>query len=178
MNVHAPAPEAAESPLFAEAIRAVNAWRGRCMASFAAVEAQVTNTLVALAAADQSVTLPHLVGQRCVALSLALSRAGETATDAAGALASWQSHDPLRAFLCHGVAKVTVARDGTWQAVFELAALRSKKLQRSFLIIDEAEADLIGRTLHRDRQRLEARLRHLGAVSEPGPAGLRIGTVL
>lgn len=147
------------------------------MASFAAVEAQVTNTLVALAAADQSVTLPHLVGQRCAALSLALSRAGEKATDAADALACWQSHDSLRVFLCHGVAKVTVARDGTWQAVFEVAALRSRKLQRSFLIVDEAEAELIGRRLHRDRQRLEARLKQLGPVSEPGAAGLRIGTM-
>ncbi len=148
------------------------------MASFAAVEAQVTETLVALATTDAQVTLPHLVGQRCSALALALSREGEQAADAAGALAVWQAHDPLRAFLCHGVAKVTLARDETWQLVFNLVALRSQKLHRTFLVVDEAEAETIVRCLHRDRQRLEARLKPFVRTSSTiGSAVLRIGSL-
>ncbi len=148
------------------------------MASFAAVEAQVTETLVALATIDAKVTLPHLVGQRCGALALALSRHGEEAADAGGALTVWQAHDPLRAFLCHGVAKVTLARNETWQVVFDLAALRSQRLHRTFLVVDEAEAEAIVRCLHRDRQRLEARLKPFVRTSSTAmPTVLRIGSL-
>ncbi len=148
------------------------------MASFAAVEARVTETLVTLAKTDGEVALPHLVGQRCSALALALSRAGGQATDAAVALADWQAHDPLRAFLCHGVAKITLARDETWQAVFDLAALRGQKLHRSFLIVDEPEAETIVRRLHRDRQRLEVQLKSFVKMSPTTyPVTLRIGSI-
>lgn len=165
-------PDAAQ---FAAAVRNVNAWRGRCVACFAAVEAQVTESIVAFAATDASVQLPHLVGQRSSALSIALARRGTIAADAASALTAWQTHDPLRAFLGHGVAKVTIARDGSWQAVFSLAALRSRKLHRSLLVVDEAEADHIVRALHRDRQRLEARLKPLmRGASAPEVSSLRI----
>ncbi len=168
-----------EPAVFASALRAVNAWRGRCMANFAAVEARVTETLVALAATDTEITLPHLVGQRCGALALALVRKGEQAVGAADAMTAWQAHDTLRAFLCHGVAKVTLARDETWQVVFDLAALRSRKLHRSFLVVDEAEAEAIVRCLHRDRQRLEVRLKPYSErlPSTTGPVALRIGNL-
>lgn len=145
------------------------------MASFAAAERQITESLVALAAEHPSIQLPHLVGQRFKALATACSQLGEVA--ASTALVDWHVHDGLRAFLCHGVAKITLARDGSWQAIFHLAALKSGKLQRSVLIVDQAEAEQIAHSLHRDRQRLEARLKPLAAVACNGTQGLRIAVL-
>lgn len=46
------------------AVEGVNAWRGRCLASFTRVEMAVSEALVALAASRGNVTLPHMFGPR------------------------------------------------------------------------------------------------------------------
>lgn len=52
----------------------VNAWRGRCLASFARAEHAVTEALITLSATDASIPLPLLVGQRYEALMAAVGK--------------------------------------------------------------------------------------------------------
>jgi signal-transduction protein with cAMP-binding, CBS, and nucleotidyltransferase domain len=49
--------------------------------------------------------------------------------------------EQLRAFLCHGVAKVALERSGTWIAIFNLTNLRSQKCDRTQLLVTQMEAN-------------------------------------
>jgi hypothetical protein len=137
----------------ARAVERVNAWRGRCLANFAGVETQITQTLVALSATRDDIVLGQLFGQRVAALGKVVAD-DVTAGDVASALAAFLVHEPLRAFLAHGDAKVTIDRNGRWQVVLTAIALKRRQAHSSFVVIDEAEAKSIVNTLGSDRQRL------------------------
>jgi len=145
--------------LFAPATETVNAWRGRCLASFARAEAAISVALVTLGG-----PVPLLVGQRQAALATRL-RGRSDALDACAALDAFGVHDPLRRFLCHGDSRVTLDRRGRWQASFTLLVPERDGVGRRFLLIDEAEATALASALARDRQRLVCALERLGPFS-------------
>ena len=158
------------------AVEGVNAWRGRCLASFTRVEMAVSEALVALAASRGDVSLPHMLGQRLEVLREMLD-AGGSATELSSTLARFASHLPLRVFLTHGDARVTMDREGRWQAVLTVLALKRSGAEKSFLVLEEIEAQAIARALGRDRQRLVTRLTQWRAAS-PAQAerpSLRVG---
>lgn len=129
-----------------DAIAQVNRWRGDCLQSFAQSETAVTETLLllnAVAANGSSVKLPHLVGQRFAALKLATGPQGAFAIEGAkahDAISAFLVREQLRAFLCHGVAKVALERSGSWIAIFNLANLRTQRCDRTQLVVTQAEA--------------------------------------
>lgn len=140
---------------WSEANAAVNAWRGRCIDVFARAEASVSETMLVYAGAASS-RFPHLVGQRFEALFKVINDEGNS--KAVEALAAFRLHDPLRSFLCHGVGKVTLDRDGDWQVVIRLLTFRTGVAERKVLVVDQVEAGPIAASLHKDWQRLDARL--------------------
>lgn len=138
---------------YTRAVEGVNGWRGRCLACFASVETEVTNCLIALAATRADVALGQLFGQRLAALEKVLAE-DENAGDVAAALAAFMVHEPLRAFLAHGDARVTIDRSERWQLVLTAIALKRQQAHHSFIVVDESEAKVIAIALSRDRIRL------------------------
>ena len=131
---------------FDAASEGVNAWRGRCLDAFARAEAAITECLVFLsdpAETGKTVRMPHLVGQRMEALSLALAAIGTPGPDvvhAQAALTALRDHDGLRTMLCHGVGNITLDRNGRWTVVLRLTALRARRVVRDMLTLTEQEA--------------------------------------
>ena len=125
----------------------VSRWRGDCVQIFAQSETAVTETLVVLNSVKDkgaSVKLPHLFGQRFEALKLAIGPEGAFAKDGAKAhhaISAFLAREPLRAFLCHGVAKVALERSRGWIAIFNLTTLRSQKCDRTQLVLTQVEAN-------------------------------------
>jgi hypothetical protein len=131
--------------LFDTATDGVNAWRGRCLDAFARAEAAITECLVTLsgAASEQTVRMPHLVGQRREALGQALAAIGNQGRDvlkAQSALTALRDHDQLRTMLCHGVGSISLDRNGRWTVVLRVTALRSLRVVRDMLTLTEREA--------------------------------------
>lgn len=161
-----------------DATTRVNAWRGRCLASFARAEMAVSEALLSLAATREDIALPHMFGQRVTALRSAVATRDE-GRELEAALAAFAMHLPLRVFLTHGDVQVTLDRTGRWQVVLTVLALKRGDGERSFLVVDEEEAQEIARALGRDRQRLVTRLVQWRTTS-PAKAeliGLRAGTI-
>lgn len=135
-----------EDERWTNAIAQVNSWRGDCVQSFAHSESAVTETLLILNHVPEkgtSVKLPHLIGQRFEALKLATGSAGPFAEDgvkAHEAISGFLIREQLRAFLCHGVAKVALERSGNWIVIFNLTTLRSQKCERTQLVVTQSEA--------------------------------------
>ncbi len=144
----------------------VNAWRGRCLSSFARIEMAVSEALLTLSVQPGGVALPHMFGQRIAALRGATG-VGSDAGEVIAALDAFVAHMPLRVFLTHGDARVTIGRDGGWQAVLTVLALKRGGGEHSFLVIDEDEAQRIARALGRDRQRLVTRLAQWRSAAAP-----------
>jgi hypothetical protein len=146
-----------EGTTWEQAIRSVNAWRGNALQCFAQSEATVSETLLALAAVPgrgDKVRLRRLVGQRFEDLCCAIGDAGPFAEEgekAASALESFRQHEGLRPLLCHGIAKVTLDRQGHWLVVFKLLTFRGREPERSSMAIEQHDAaallaDLRGRS--------------------------------
>lgn len=152
---------------FKQATRAVNAWRGEVVECFARTEVAVTETLLALAGVPDrgaKVKLNRLVGQRLQDLANATASDGPFASEgkaASTALADFRRHEPLRATLCHGTAKVALDRKGEWLALFKLVALKGRQAERSSLTIEEQEAGAMLLDLTRCGQRLASVLGNL-----------------
>lgn len=147
-----------------DAIAQVNRWRGDCLQSFAQSETAVTETLLllnAVAVKGSVVKLPHLIGQRFEALRLATGPEGAFASEGAkahDAISAFLVREKLRAFLCHGVAKVALERSGSWIAIFNLTTLRAQRCERTQLVVTQAEAN--------------------GMLQEIKQCGSRLGTAL
>lgn len=165
MNAIVQPPTAPEAAAFNVATTTLNGWRGRCLAYLASAEAAVSEALIGFAERDCTSPLPHLVGQRYDALATILTAHGDQ--DTREALKALRAHDSLRTALTHGVAKVTLDRNGEWLAVFTVIAFRSRRAERSILVIEEQQAGRIAQQLGRDRQRLIARLRYLTPPASP-----------
>jgi len=165
MNAIVQPPVAPDTAAFNVATAALNGWRGRCLAYFASAEAAVSEALIGFAEGDPASPLPHLVGQRYDTLTTILTARGET--DAVIALQALRAHDGLRTALSHGVAKVTLDRNGEWLAVFTVIAFRGRRIERVILVIEEKQAARIAQQLGRERQRLIARLRVLNLSASP-----------
>lgn len=160
---------------FAPAIETVNAWRGRCLASFARAEAAVSDALVTLGAADGKAVLPLLVGQRFTTLATRLESRAD-ATDAVAAIRAFAAHDQLRTFLCHGDSRILMDRRGRWSAVFTVVSPNKRAITRRVLLVDAEEAARIALELQRDQQRLGAQLGRAvpGRPDAEEPVALRI----
>jgi hypothetical protein len=130
-----------------DAIAQANCWRGDCLQSFAQSEMAVTETLLVLNAVEErgnSVKLPHLIGQRFEALKLATGPDGAFANEGAKAheaISAFLVREQLRAFLCHGIAKVVLERSGSWIAIFNLTTLRNQKCDRTQLVVTQVDAN-------------------------------------
>jgi hypothetical protein len=107
-----------------DAALAANAWRGHAIQIFARAEQAVSGAFEALASVPDrgaSIRRRRLVGQRFEDLASAL--AGPFASEgakAAAALLRFRGHESLRPFLCHGVAKLALDRNGRWLIVLRL----------------------------------------------------------
>jgi hypothetical protein len=147
MNAIVPVQQFIDAAAWDEATNAVNAWRGHALHCFAQAEAAVSETLLAMASAPQwgpKVRLRRLVGQRFEDLASALETKGPFADErakAASVLAGFRDHESLRAFLCHGVAKVAFDRSGRWLVVLKLLAFRSREADRSSVVYEKREAE-------------------------------------
>lgn len=150
-----------------EAIAKANAWRGRCINSFARAETAVSETLLILDDGS-GVGLQHLIGQRFEAIEKALlsGEYGSEHPKLPKVLAAFRQHDSLRPFLCHGVGKVTLDRAGEWQIVLRVLTFRMKEASRSVLVIDQREAATIADSLQKAEQRLST---ELAKLRKPNP---------
>lgn len=154
--------------LFDAAREQVNAWRGRCLEAFARAEEAVTEALLVMAETERgnAIRLQHLVGQRFDELTTALAEGGAFAGEskaATGALATFRQHDDLRAFLCHGVAKVTLDKHGRWTVVMRVLALRTRKAARTHRAVEQDEAAQLADQLAKASQKVRSHLKHLRA---------------
>lgn len=150
----------------------VNAWRGACIQSFAQAEAAVTETLLLLSDAGErgrTVQLRHLGGQRLDDLARVLGPDGSFAAEgqaASEALLAFRTHEGLRVHLAHDVARIAIARNGTWIVVFRHLSIRSRSAERSSSVYDQNEAADALAGLKRSAQRLDGTLTGLRRVVE------------
>lgn len=149
---------------FADAYARVNQWRGRCIDALTRAEEAVTNCLVVLAEVPDrglSVMLPHLLGQRYEALCQAIGKDGPFAVEgvnAVRALETFRSHSDFRCELCHGVGRISLDRSGRWVLVLRTTSLRSGKVMRGVLVVEEGEGQLIAEGIVRQSHDLCAKL--------------------
>ena len=113
-------------------------------------EHAVTEALLTLAEADTTLPLPSLVGQRYGALLAALGARDDEA-QAIEAITTFQRHDELRSFLCHGLTKVMLDRAGGWHVALTLLTLRRKNADRRHHLLDETGAALLATDLRREQ---------------------------
>ena len=152
---------------FDAANEAAEAWRGRCLGTFAKVEMAVSETLLAMSAdagRGKTVDLPLLIGPRNDMLGKLICPGGAFHAEgkvACTALQSFLAIDPLRAYLSHATTEVSVDRHGRWIVLLRLLAFRGGQPDRSVQAFREDEADLIAEGLERAAQRL---LPQLGQV--------------
>ena len=165
---------------FRPATEAVNAWRGRCLASFARAERAVSEALWALGGAAGKTALPLLVGLRYAALAARLEERGDL-PDALVALRAFGAHDDLRIFLCHGDSRITLDRSGRWLTTFTLVCGRGDGVERRFLLVEDDDATSLIKVLDRDRRRLVSVLeRTVLSITEKKPeeaVPLRTGAI-
>ena len=158
MNEHASIDLTADQ--WNEAARGVNAWRGGCMQCFALAEGAATETLLVLAAIEHRgslVKLRHLIGQRFEDLASAIDADGPFGKEgnaAAKALAEFREREPLRTHLAHGVAKVSLERNGRWVAVFRQTSIRARVADVRTLVMEEIEAEALLKQLRQSTQKL------------------------
>ena len=154
---------------FDRALNEVNEWRGRCLDSFTRGEAAVTECLRALAATPGrgiGITLPHLLGERLETLAAAVGTDGPFVLECphvAPALARFRKHAPFRNMLCHAVTDITLDQKGRWTVVLRLGALRSGRLVKDALPINQDEAGPLADEVMRDTRNLRARLKKLAS---------------
>jgi hypothetical protein len=152
------------------AVTAVNAWRGQAIHCFAQAEAEVSETLLALACGPgggSKVRLRRLVGQRLEDLSCAVAPEGpfgEQGRKVAATLAAFREHESLRTFLCHGPAKITVDRQGQWVVILKVLAFRSRKAERSSMTLEERDAEALLADLRTASRHLTSALQSLRAA--------------
>src|SRR5690606_36645858 len=109
------------------AVGEVNSWRGQALQHFAVAETAASETLLLMASlpGGANVRLRRLVGQRFEDLRLAIGSDGPFARQgvkAAEALEAFSRHETLRAYLCHGMAKVALDRHGHWIVILKVLA--------------------------------------------------------
>jgi hypothetical protein len=149
---------------FVDSYARVNQWRGRCVDALTRAEDAVTNCLVVLAEVPDrgmDVALPHLLGQRYEALARAIGPQGPFAAEgknAFPALEAFKSHGDFRCDLCHGVGRISLDRNDGWVLVLRTTSLRSNKVVRGVLVVEEAEAQIIADDISRESHDLCAKL--------------------
>lgn len=160
MNAHAAATGFEPTAGWHRICASVNAWRGGCLQHFGAVEAATTETLLVLSLVPQRgdrVGLRHLNGQRMADLAILVAPDGAFAAEGGGvakALAGFRAHEPLRAFMAHGQAKLAVGRNGKWVAVFRYVSIKAGRGERAVLVVEEDEAEVQLRALRQSADRL------------------------
>lgn len=147
MNESAPAEIANDDPLWNQAIRDVNAWRGACLQHFSAAEAAVTEALLLLKSIPnrgEAVRLRHLIGQRFDDLHKLIEDGGIFAKEgkaAAKALSDIRTIEGFRSCLAHGQAKIALERTGKWVVILRHTSIRGQQAERSMLLFEQAEAE-------------------------------------
>jgi hypothetical protein len=126
--------------------RQVERWRGSCLDFYARGEKVVGQCLLALknsANAPTGLKLPHLAGQRILALQSQLGAVGLSAkanTAVESAFAEWQLLDDARAYLAHGVVTVTLDQRGDWFAIFDMTVFRANEAKSQRWALSSCEA--------------------------------------
>ncbi len=172
MNVQSVSSQSPEELPWTRITSEVNAWRGACIQSFAQAEAAVTETLLRLSQAGErgrTVQLRHLGGQRLDDLAKVLGPQGSFAAEgqaAFEALSAFRAHEGLRMHLAHDVARVALARNGTWIVLFRHLSIRSRSAERSSSAYEQHEAADVLARLKRVTQRLDGALSGLRRVVE------------
>jgi hypothetical protein len=151
--------------LWETAAFSANAWRGQAIQIFAQAEVAVSDTLEALAAVPGrggEVRLRRLVGQRFEDLAYALCGAfAQEGVKAGAALAQFRTHEELRPFLCHAVAKLTLDRKVKWVLILKLVAFQARGTQRTSLTIEQNDAAMVLANLREDGRRLGSAMQSL-----------------
>lgn len=123
-------------------------------------------TLAAVEIRGSKVRLRRLVGQRFQDLHDALAPGGPFAAEgaaAASAPAGFRHHEPVRAVLCHGTAKISLDRQG----LLKLLAFKGRQAERSSLALEQHEAAALLKDLKSKGQKLGAALGSLRAAPTP-----------
>ncbi len=145
----------------------VNAWRGECMHHIACAEKAVTDTLFVLDAVKPEgakIPLRHLIGQRFEDLSVAIGPDGPFADVGKAvhkSIETYRQHEAFRTLLCHGVAQVTVTRNGTWLLVIRSLSIRARQAEFTTAIFEKGEAEKKLALLKSDGQKLASDLGNL-----------------
>ena len=178
MNTLEPVRTCVDPILWDEAVKSVNLWRGEAVYCFAEAETAVSETILllrSLSLGDQQLRLPHLIGQRYEVLASAIGEGGSFAKEgakAAAALSDFRKHERLRAFLCHGTAKVTLDKHGKWLALLKVLSFEKGREESRSEVYEENEAATILAQLRKTSRQLRATLQSLRArlAANQGPA--------
>lgn len=152
-----------------QAEAAISCWRGQALQCFAQVELAVSEALLELQSARRpgsNVRLRRLIGQRFEDLQTALGSDGPFAEEGAratAALAAFRRHEPVRAFLCHGVAKTVLDKHGQWFVIFRALSLGGRDAGRSTVTYERREAEALLCALRSDGRLLVSALQSLRA---------------
>lgn len=149
------------------AIASVNAWRGLVLQAFANAEQAVSETLLTLSSLPERggrVALRHLVGQRFHDLADVLKDGGAFAVEGAtatGAMTAFLEHEHLRTVFAHGVAKISLDRQGRWVVVIRVLTFRARQAERTVRVFEQIEAEALCNDVRLASQRLCSTLTNL-----------------
>lgn len=163
MNAYSSIEKPIAKDAWKEASAAAALWRGSALQQFAHAEGAVTDTLALMGLVKglgAEIKLPHLVGQRFVALAKAVGSDGpflQEGGKVSAALANFMEFDTLRPALTHGVIKVALCNNADWIALFSVKKFKNGKVVRDVYVL---EGDIADERLQALRQATN-RLRHV-----------------
>jgi len=136
---------AATDERWPRAARMADAFRGSFIDHHTRGETMIGEALLALQGDDRkpAVALPHLAGQRLAELRKALDARKSACPHlphVITVLDRFQRFETVRNMFCHGVATLTLDREGRWCQGYKLLRFRANAAERETLFLTEGDA--------------------------------------
>lgn len=169
--LHEPLPATSQTAAWDRAAAKFDQWRGACIDTFAAAEATVTRTLIALAQSPRRlgpVKPPMLVGQRFSTLEDVIAGHapfGGHGRAAIRKLVGFRDHHVVRTNLCHAAAQITLDRRGDWVAVLRMTVPDAVGVDGIVLAFDANETTRLLAQIQNDASALSCALGHIRKVA-------------
>lgn len=162
---------AARDERWTRAARAADMFRGGFVHLHARGEASISEALLALseASASQSVSLPHLGGQRLAELRRVVDTRKKECSHmphVISVLDGFQRFERLRGFICHGVATLVLDQRNQWGLGYKLLCFKSKAAVRETIFLTQDDAAALLTELEAAVDRLCPALRHVHKLAK------------
>ncbi|GGD60394.1 hypothetical protein [Croceicoccus mobilis] len=176
MNAHTPFEVTARIP--GGYCTTIDAWRGRCLNLFSAVEQEVTRTLIVARENGREVAIPQTPGlriQNVAKLVAAEKFTSNQRKQMEATLLAWHAFDDERNFLAHGTRQCLTDQTGSWHVRFDIE-LHDKCAMPPQRIFSSQEAADLEQEVNGASVRLRTQLRQFQSRMSMKEAAVRATT--